>query len=383
MTEQGQPEPPEPPPIGSQPNEEPATEPADAEPTPAEQQATEQPSPFATLSTQPRSVLGASLDLVTRASRDLRAASLYIGLVLLGTAGPFALLLWGSAEVGVFERSFLPDDNSTSLQTWVAITGFLAFLGLIVISIESRGLATALLGARLQNRPITVRDAVRRSRMAFWRLIGVTIVVNGPLLIIQSLVGDRLAETFHGRSELSEVTATLIAAIVGTPFAYVTAGIVLGDVSAIEAARRSIRLFSARRRSALVVSIIGVATQFITLAGVGAAVEVAAKAFTALGLGPDSGTVGVAVITVVVIAAVFALGSLSFTVAALALAPEVVMFVALTHAAPGLEWVRPPAEPPYPGYVWQPAFRWLTRPLLATIAIGGVALVLGLASLSR
>jgi hypothetical protein len=359
----------------------PAPDPLATEPPQAAAEPT--PSPFASLSTEPRSVLGASLDLVTRATTDLRSASLYIGLLVLGTVGPFALLLWGSAEVSYFEAASLTDDQTRNLETWLAVTGFLAVVGLIVASIESRGLAAALLGARLQQRPLSVRDGVRRSRMSFWRLVGVTIVVNGPLLIIQAIVGDWLAQVFHGQSELSEVSATLVSAVVGTPFAYVTAGIVLGDVGAVESARRSIRLFSTRRRSALVVSIIGVVAQFITLAALVAAVDVLARAFLALGLGPDSGTVGVAVITVVVIAIVFAVGSLTFTVAALAIAPEVVMFTALTHAVPGLDWVRPPPEPPNPGYEWRPSFRWLTRPLLATIAMGGVALVLGLTSLAR
>ena len=361
------------------------TEQAPAAPAPAAP--APEPSPFAALSTQPRSVLGASLDLATRAAGDLRAASLYIGLLLLGTAGPFALLLWGSAEISFFETGALSDDQSRGLENWLVVTGFLAAVGLVVASIESRGLATALLGARLQDRPIRVRDAVRRSRMVFWRLVGVTIVVQGPLLILQSILGDRLAEAFHGQSELSEVSATLITAIVGTPFAYVTAGVVLGDVGAVESAKRSIRLFSARRRSALVVSIIGLAAQFITLAGLSAAADVLAKAFAALGLGPDSGTIGVALITVIVIAAVFALGSLLFTVGALALAPEVVMFTALTHAAPGLDEVRPPAAPPGESLLattaGQQPFRWITLPLLATIAMGGAALVLGLATLTR
>jgi hypothetical protein len=341
------------------------------------------PSPFAALSTQARSVLGASLDLATRSAADLRAASLYIGLLVLGTAGPFALLLWGTTEVEYFRTSPPPSDQADNLETWLGITGFLAVVGFIVAAIESRGVATALLAARLQQRPLSVRDAVRRSRLVFWRLIGVTIVVQGPLLILQTIVGDRLAEAFRGQSEVSEVTATLITAVIGTPFAYATAGIVLGDVGPVESAKRSIRLFSAARRSALVVSIIGVVAQFITLAGLLAAIDLLARVFEALGLGPDSGTIGIAVITVIVIAAVFALGSLTFTVGALALAPEVVMFTALTHAAPGLDTVRPPAEPLYPGHAWPPPFRWITRPLLATMAMGGVALALGLATLAR
>ena len=103
-------------------------EPAPQQPTP---EAAAPPSPFALLSTEPRSVMGASLDLATRAAGDLRTASFYIGLLVLGTAGPFALLLWGGTEVSYFEGSSISDRQSESLQSWLAVTGFLAVVGLL------------------------------------------------------------------------------------------------------------------------------------------------------------------------------------------------------------------------------------------------------------
>ena len=42
-----------------------------------------------------------------------------------------------------------------------------------------------------------------------------------------------------------------------------------------------------------------------------------------------------------IVAAVFAFGTLVYTVTALSLAPQVVMFVGLTHATIGLDHVRP------------------------------------------
>ncbi len=51
-------------------------------------------------------------------------------------------------------------------------------------------------------------------------------------------------------ADLSLVVTTLVAAIVGAPFAYTLAGVVLGDVGPIEAMRRSFRVFRARKAAA-------------------------------------------------------------------------------------------------------------------------------------
>ena len=63
--------------------------------------------------------------------------------------------------------------------------------------------------------------------------------------------------------------------------------------------------------------------------------------FDALGLGPDSGPAGLILITLGVVVGVFALGTLIYTALAISIAPQVVMFVGLTHATFGLDHVRP------------------------------------------
>jgi hypothetical protein len=77
-----------------------------------------------------------------------------------------------------------------------------------------------------------------------------------------------------------------------------------------------------------------------------------------------------------IVIGVFAIGTLVYTVTAIAIAPQVVMFVGLTHATYGLEHVRPggDADPDSrrPG---RRRFRWITLPLLAWMALGMAGLI--------
>ena len=257
------------------------------------------------------------------------------------------------------------------------VSSFLAFGGLIVAYVESRGVATALLGARLDGRAFDLRAALQRSRAVFWRVLVGIAIINVPAVIAQQLIGVWLANVFHGASQVTSLTPTIIVAIIASPFAYVLSGIVLGNVGPVESARRSVGLFSARRLSAVVVSLFALAAQYLTLFGAFAALDLIARIFESLHLGPESGDLGIAGITFVIVAVVFAIGSLLFTVAAIAAAPQVVMFLALTHATYGLDSVT--ADTP-PG---RQTFRWLTLPMRVSIALGVLITVVGLASLTR
>ena len=71
----------------------------------------------------------------------------------------------------------------------------------------------------------------------------------------------------------------------------------------------------------------------------------------------------------------FAFGTLIFTVNAITVAPQVVMFLGLTHATVGLDRVRPggPEDPDIrvPG---RARFRWLTRSMLLGFTLGALGL---------
>jgi hypothetical protein len=362
-----------------------STQPPVPEPPPA-------PSPFAALRTVPGSVLASSFDLLTGASGDVRRGSFYIGLIVLGTLGPFALLSWG-IEVVSEGRSVREITHALSGAPGVCleVSILLAFGGVVVAFVESRGVATALLGARLEGRPLELRDAVRRSRAVFWQVLVGIAIINIPVVVAQELLATWLAGVFHGASEITALTPAIVLAILASPFAYVLSGIVLGNVGPVESAKRSTRLFSARRRSAIVVSLFALGAQYLTLFGASAALDLITRVFESLRLGPGSGDLGIAGITVVIVAGVFAVGSLLFTVAAIAAAPQVVMFLALTHATPGLALARMEATSEA---VTQPAvgwgttrrvhtFRWLTLPMRVGIALGLLVVVAGLVSLNR
>jgi len=362
-----------------------APAPASAEPPPT-------PSPFAGLRTIPGSVLASSFDLLTRASADVRRGSFYIGLIVLGTLGPFAILSWGIEVVseGRTVRE-ITQVLSGAPTLWLQASIWLALAGLVVAFVESRGVATALLGARLEGRPFELRDAVRRSRAVFWQVLVGIAIINIPVVAAQELLSTWLSGVFHGASEVTTLTPAIVLAILASPFAYVLSGIVLGNVGPVESAKRSTRLFSARRRSAIVVSLFALAAQYLTLFGASAALNLITRVFESLRLGPGSGDVGIAGITVVIVAGVFAVGSLLFTVAAIAAAPQVVMFLALTHATPGLAVATTEAmaeavtQAPAAWGTTPPVrkFRWLTLPMRVGMALGLLVAVAGLASLNR
>jgi hypothetical protein len=330
-----------------------------------------------------RRLLGASFDLLTRTPDDMRRASFYIGVIVLGTVGPFALASWG-IEVLAFretDREFREMLRSPGFA-WYAALGWLAGSGIVVAAVESRTMAVAVLGGGFARRPVTVREALARSRTVFWRavlasvIVGVPLFVGGAILsaIFESLVGPEV--------DMSIVSSALGAIVIGAPFAYLLTGIVLGDVEPFEAARRSFRVFRARKVAAALVALFETIAVLLVLFGVSAGLDIAQRIFHALGLGAGSGPAGLAVVTVGVIVGVFALGTLVYTALAISVAPQVVMFVGLTHATIGLDHVRPGGDrDPATRVPGRARFRWLTRPMLLGFAFGAIGLAAALALL--
>jgi hypothetical protein len=171
---------------------------------------------------------------------------------------------------------------------------------------------------------------------------------------------------------------------VGAPFAYVLAGIVLGDVDPLESVRRSFRLFRARRVAAFVVVTFETIAALLIFLGATTGLDIALRLLDAMGLGFDSGPAGLALVTGGIVVGIFAFGTLVFTVVGITVAPQVVMFVGLTHATIGLDPVRSggaddPDAPVRPG---RPRFRMWTRPLLTGFFIGGLLLAVVVVALT-
>jgi hypothetical protein len=326
-----------------------------------------------------RRLLGAAFELLGRSSDDMRRASFYIGSIMLGTAGPLVLAAWAINVIAV-DHTFEEMGRRYEAGGGAALTllVLVAGLGAFVAVVESRNLASSVLGARYAGRPITPRQALARSRMVFWRAVAVGVIVAVPLAIAQAVVSGVVDPLLGGADELSIVTTTLVTATIGAPFAYVLAGVVLGDVNALESVRRSIRLFRARKLAAAIVVTFETLAVLLIYLGLEVGLDLALRLLDALGLGVDSGPAGLAVVTAGIVAVVFAFGTLVYTVMAIAIAPQVVMFVGLTHATIGLDGVRPGGrdDPEATGHRRKRPFRTWTRPMLGGFVIGALGLAL-------
>jgi hypothetical protein len=319
--------------------------------------------------------LGGGLDLSLSANRELRRASLYIGLLTLLTIGPFAVIIlaFGKAQGG-FDwipqamAGLQPDlvyvDPSVGL--FMIVAGCVAAIGLFVIGVESQIMAAAILGGRALGRPMSLHEALRRSRQVFWPVVGATLLVGVILVAPQLILSASLQRVFGDTSEAPAVILTFLGALLSAPFAYIVTGIVLGDVGAGEAVRRSVRLARARWRLAFAVSAVGAVVGFIELFATGSGIDILARLGGALHLGFDS-SAGTIALGIIVAAGVLAIGSLTFTLAALRDAPQVVAFLAMTGYGAGLDRSREPWVGP------RRLDRWISIPMEIAIFIGVIA----------
>jgi hypothetical protein len=324
-----------------------------------------------------RRLIGASFDLLGLVSDPMRRASFYVGGIVLGTVGPFALASL-ALEVFSLHRTRREYDAMLGSGTGAAfgLLGFVAALGLLVAAVESRTMATAILGGAYADRPIDVQQALARSRMVFWRAIIAAVIVSIPVTFATNVVDSVLERAFGASGELSLVAAVIVAALVGAPLAYLLTGIVLGDVDPAEATRRSFRVFRARKLAAALVAVFESLAILLVVLGLGAGLDIALRIFDAIGIGIESGPAGLALLAIGLVVGVFALGTLIFTALAISLAPQVVMFVGLTRATGGLDHVRPGRDhdPLVTRPVGRRPFRWLPIPMCLGMAAGVVGL---------
>jgi len=341
------------------------------------------PSPPTLKAPPTRRLIGACFDLLSRSPEEMRRASFYVGAVVSGTAGGYALAAWAVEVVGVHRTVSETETAMTgALGGWLGLLGLVAVVGLLVANVESRAMAAAILGGRAAGTPLGVRSALARSRATFWRVIMASIIVAIPLGLVQGVVLVVLAAAAPTASGLSLAVTVLVAALAGAPFAYLLCGVVLGDVDPFEATKRSFRVFWARKAAAIVVALFESIAQLLILLGLGAGLDIAIRLVTSLGLGAESGAAGIALTTLMVVAGMFAVGTLIFTVTAISIAPQVVMFVGLTHATMGLDQVKPGGErDPDALHTGQRGFRWFTRPMVFGFGVAIMGLVGALATL--
>jgi hypothetical protein len=231
-----------------------------------------------------------------------------------------------------------------------------------------------LLGARLAGRRLSRRDGLRRARMTFWPIIGAGVLIGIPTGTAQTMLAEILRGSATQGVDFPDVAAALVVAIAAAPLVYSVAGIVLGGVGPVVTLGRSITLFRARKQAGLVVALFAFAGQFIVVGGLFAGADLVIRAFEALDLAGLEPGLHALISIVAILVFVFAIGSLIATVSALEIAPQVLMFVALTHVAPGLETVDRPGDV-------RP--RTITGPMVIVLAIGLLALMGGLSAMAE
>jgi hypothetical protein len=325
-----------------------------------------------------RQLIASGIDLSMHASTPLRTASLAIGFQLLGALGPFVVLL---IVVAVRAESFLDlmadpqavaDPAVEAVAGPFSVTAIIGGLALIALSLEGRIVAVAILGSRLAGRPLSPLEALRRSRQVFWRALGATLLVQ-LLLAIVGVVAGQVIDPLLGVTEAALVADTAIRTVASTPFVYVLAGIVLGGAPVGLAIRRSNEMAGVRWRLAFVASVAETLAQTLLVFAVLAGLDILARVAEALGLGLEAGDPSTYLTIVIALLGTAAVGSLLFTVGAIAAAPAVVAFVGLTGYAGALEGARDGTSGSRP-------VRWLSVPMGIGMAIALLASVAGISA---
>lgn len=319
-----------------------------------------------------RELVRVSLDLLTRRDTGLRGASFYVGLVLLVTFAPlvviFGLLLTlPMVSDPVFGDVYDPYGGSASWFGWLFLAAIPGFLGYLAAGTDARSLATAVIGGRVEGRPLHLRESISLARQRFWQVLGAQVLIGILAGIVswtvQLVVGLGLG---LGGEPLFGVSL-LVSVVLSAPFIYVPAGIVLGEVSVFDAVGRSWRLVRLRKRLAIVVTLFSVLGQFIVLFGLSSGIDMVARLLIGAGVVEDFPRPLVVPIAATL---VFALGTLTFIVEAIAAAPAVHAFAALTHYTRGLQDGR---DRPVAGRsLFSP---WVTPGLAVAAAVAMLALI--------
>ena len=329
-----------------------------------------------------RGLVRESLDLLTRPDSGLRGPSFYIGFIMLVTLAPL-VALFGLLVVqgqGMFGAGFAAGyDNGAGSGNlawfgWLSLGAIPAMLGYVAATVEARALATAVIGARAEGRPLRLVQSISLARKRFWPVLGAQMLIGFVTGVITTIASLLVLAVIGPVEPVSYGVQLALGLLLGTPVVYVPAGIVLGGTGVFESIRRSFGLAGARKRLAAVVTLFGLVSQFVVLFGLNAGLDAVARFIQGAGLAESFPPPLVVPLTA---AFVFAIGTLVFLVEAIAAAPPVFAFIALTHYTWGLEQGR--RDPVPVRHFWDP---WVTLGLALAAAVALLALVGGVLSLS-
>jgi hypothetical protein len=292
----------------------------------------------------PLEIIGRGLDLNVAASTDVRRVAILIGLLVLAAAGPIVAL--ALAVSGSFDGQY-PDIGAFQARNTVRGVSELSLLiglvCLIALAIDSQLLAVHIISSRATGRPFALRPALEVTRIRFWRLARANILVGLILIVPRAVFAQILAPRGIALGSQTVVQA-LLDLVLSVPFAYIATWILLGQVGAREAVRRSWQLARARPSLALVIAAVNVAFQTIAAVALGSAAEILFRIANALGLDHASG-LGLVPAGALAALGIVAAGSLAMTIAALTVGPQVVAFLRLTGTDSGLVALHDPDNP--------------------------------------
>ena len=333
-----------------------------------------------------RRVVSEGLQLTFTASAAIRRASLYIGLLVLTALGPAIVLFFGglarlladpaTADVLLHQPTHLLEarpDLEAPLDLFLSLV-IAGFVLLVAISIDAQAIAISTLASVASKRPLSLAEAVTRARQTFWRLLGAALIVG----LVSAIVSFAVSIPFGGVRANTGVSfiASMVGALVVTPWAYAGAGIVLGDVGAVESLRRSVALFRAGRTIALVVVLFTLVTAAIQSFALDTGAGLVARAGELFGLRLDEGALSLVLPAILVLAFAVALGSLIFTIAAIVAGPQVVAFLGLTFYSGGLDRARSNGPAP------RGLLHWVSLPYAIVVLVMALVALSTLASIA-
>ena len=131
-------------------------------------------------------VLSGAFDLLTETRLRIRDGALYIGALGLVVLGPVAVASIAEIPrltVSGSGRLTGPGPSGALVMAWA-----IAVAGAIAVGIEAQIVAISILGGARVGRPMSLWEALRRSRSIFWRAFWAIVAVGFVTGIVTSLV---------------------------------------------------------------------------------------------------------------------------------------------------------------------------------------------------
>ena len=237
-----------------------------------------------------RGLVRESLDVLTRSDNGLRGASFYIGFIMLVGVAPVVTLLvlallaqapYGGGGFGPREASV---GEGLGWVGWLFLASAPGGLAYIAASVEAQGLATAVIGARAEGRPLRLAASIAVVRKRFWQLLGAQLLIGLVTGAIGVLATILITAALGPVEAITYGVSLLLGLLLGAPVVYVPVAIVLGGTGVVESIRRSFRLARARKGLALVVTVFGLVSQLVVLLGVSAGLDAVARFVIGTGL---------------------------------------------------------------------------------------------------